>query len=1227
MTKKNQSLIPPPHERRLVIGLLFQFSDDYYEHSIWKSIVKQAGLYDVNLICVTTGSIEDEPEDPGDARRPEIVDVIDPGLFDGFIIISSVYLNSMSVESLTQYLGKYFQKPCVTIGAPIASLPDVSIDNESGMREIMEHLIGEHAYTRIGFMRGSSSNPDFATRYKTYCDVLQYYGITYEPGRVLDSGVQNSYFYGQTDPYEQFLDDNPDLEAIVCSSDYMAVNITRKLKERSIAVPGVIAVTGFDDSEAGQNFFPPLTTVRQPLYEMGEKAFASLLRMIAGEQVPVRTLLPTRAVIRHSCGCFPYSSKTIALHENRDDISHNGNTVLSDRFIAVIQAVFDQEMAHKVSPELRGKWARALALSILEDLEHSRNDSFLRELSNIVSAGFSCGIDASRWNGVLSEMFEQLRAEKEGLSGSDAGEWYAESLKSARFMIDDAEAEHKDCSDIQRGIADINYLYSFISSSGSIEELTGKIMEHYPRYGFMSCYMSLYTDQSREKAVLVAAFDKKLDYRLQRPSTEYLSRDLFPDNVCIFDRRKSYLITSLHTAEGSYGFMMLEINFVQGDIYEIIPFEVSRSIHSIRLIEKIRSHNEQLQRTVDEKTRELKDANDQLKKLDVLKNDFIANISHDFRSPLTVILNLADLAYRFDDSISEGIREKFGAIYKSSLRLKNTIDKLLELARMDARGIRLNVEKLDLLQYLNTLADYYTSSVINSNIRIIRNLPQTPIENFYTDADKLEEILDNIMSNAVKFVDHDRGEITISAEQSDESVVIRIADNGIGIDPGKLALIFKRFEQAHDSGILMRGTGIGLAFAAQLSELLRATLTVDSDGEGKGSCFTLILKKGKDHFSPGDFALEQQSRKRRSDTRTIIQSEIDEKKNCAVLQTILPSLNAEGELNYKKGVILIIEDDTNIRGIILEYLRRNGFVNFILAGNGRQGLDAVYEYTPDVILCDYNMPLMRGDEIHNRLSGNPVHCNIPFIFLSAVADETLILERREIGAAAYLKKPIEEKLLVITVEEQLRKRYEFKRVSRQATIDELTGINNRRSIIDHLQRLLCARTYRELSLMLVDVDKFKNINDTYGHQAGDAVLEMMGQTFRETLRKSDIAGRCGGDEFVVILPDTSLGNAHLAAQTLVRVISERSVVYENKQISVNMSCGIASLRDNASYIAKELEIGDIAELYEINNYRNADWKMIEHKKERIARVLMKMADAMLYESKKSRRIESFPPKN
>jgi CheY-like chemotaxis protein/anti-sigma regulatory factor (Ser/Thr protein kinase) len=350
------------------------------------------------------------------------------------------------------------------------------------------------------------------------------------------------------------------------------------------------------------------------------------------------------------------------------------------------------------------------------------------------------------------------------------------------------------------------------------------------------------------------------------------------------------------------------------------------------------------------------------------------------------------------------------------------------------------------------MLDFYSSSVIGSEIRIVRKLPEKEIANFYTDAEKLQEIIDNIISNAIKFVNPTGGLITFELEEEKDVVLISVSDNGIGINKKKLETIFNRFEQAHDGrNSPYRGTGIGLAFSKQLVGYLKGRIWAESEGEGKGAKFTVELEKGKHIFDEKDFSDEEMGQGKREEAKALIETDIGMKLSEEKVVTYFTDPKKENETDYKKGIILIIDDDRNVREIVLKYLKSNGYMNFIAASDGKLGLEAVFAHSPDIILCDYNMPNMKGDEFHNELADNPKYKEIPFVFLSAIADENLIMERRQKGARAYLKKPIDEKVLLITVEENIKKYFEYQRISRLATIDELTGLNNRKAVISALK--------------------------------------------------------------------------------------------------------------------------------------------------------------------------------
>lgn len=636
------------------------------------------------------------------------------------------------------------------------------------------------------------------------------------------------------------------------------------------------------------------------------------------------------------------------------------------------------------------------------------------------------------------------------------------------------------------------------------------------------------------------------------------------------------------------------------------------------MTKEIYEYHYRLEQLVEDRTRELNEANQKLQELDTMKNDFIANITHDFRSPLTVILNRADLTLKTQKDLDPKLEKTMNIIYTSSLKLKDSIDRLLDLAKMDKTGIKLRVQRTNLSTLLSSLVDFYQSATIDTGIHIKLNLPEFDVANVFTDVEKLDQVLNNIMSNALKFIDPQNGQIDILLHEEQDKVFIEISDNGIGIESENLENIFNRFEQASGGrNSEYKGTGIGLAFSKQLMEFLKGDIIAKSEGKGKGSTFVITLPKDKTLFKKSELSLGVLSYNNRESQRELIRANLIEKQNSQGLVNQIQERNKDNEFDIKKAIILIVDDNAEIREIITQYLSFHGFSNFLIASDGKIALDACYEHHPDLIISDYNMPNMRGDELHNQLASNPNVRNIPFIFLSAISDKKLIRERRERGAIAYLKKPIDENELILTVQQHLKIYFDYQKVSHLATVDELTGLVNKREILNRFHRELQVRKYRELSVIFFDIDYFKNFNDTYGHQLGDEVLKKVGKTVLTNIRTYDIAGRYGGEEFLIILPDTSLKNARLVATKLRTQLESHPLKHDSEQLVVTASFGVSSLKDYATYIEEKLDISSLESMFLTLDDSNTQSDALKEKKEQLLFLLIEMADQALYQAKRT----------
>ncbi len=371
-----------------------------------------------------------------------------------------------------------------------------------------------------------------------------------------------------------------------------------------------------------------------------------------------------------------------------------------------------------------------------------------------------------------------------------------------------------------------NFIYTF-----DIEKLKDVVLNNLPLFQFKNFFACLFEDQTREKSRILMAYDKN---NIEKISYEaFPSKYLLPSKINK-DKPFEYIVMALNYIDEYFGYAIYDIQTLTTFIYESLSVQISGAIKGARLTNEPNKYMTQLENKVKERTTELERANTKLKELDALKNDFIANITHDFRSPLTVILNAADLAIRFDTDINKEVKDQFNMIYKSSLRLKNTIDKLLELAKIDAKGIKLRIERVDIVSCLLSIVDYYRSSVISSGIKIEKLFPDHKIEYFYTDMEKLEEILDNVLSNAIKFIDPNTGVIKVELAELEKDIMIAVSDNGIGIHGDKLKVVFNRFEQLQEGrNSQYRGTGIGLAFSKQLTDYLKGKIWAESEGGRK----------------------------------------------------------------------------------------------------------------------------------------------------------------------------------------------------------------------------------------------------------------------------------------------------------------------------------------------------------------------------------------------------------
>ncbi len=428
-----------------------------------------------------------------------------------------------------------------------------------------------------------------------------------------------------------------------------------------------------------------------------------------------------------------------------------------------------------------------------------------------------------------------------------------------------------------------------------------------------------------------------------------------------------------------------------------------------------------------------------LKEIDQMRSRFFANISHEFRTPLTLILAPLE-SWLKDRQLEGGQRKQFQMMHRNGARLLQLINQLLDLAKLEAGGERLQTSRADVIGLLRRIFTSFATAGDQKNIRMMFNDAPLISEaghtaiHIYHDADKLEKVFVNILSNAFKFTPAS-GEISVavSVHDGDEKklpnisagfVEIIFANTGPGIPAAALPHVFDRFFQADESETRnYEGTGIGLALAKELVEMHHGDISVESS-EHELTTFTVCLPMGRSHLSAKDIVEEKT---KESDEKSLAEQTtaiIDDDETQSTTAASHGDSAATNSNNMEKPLLLVVEDHQDLRTFIRDQLA--GKYTVIEAENGKLGWEKATEVLPDVIISDVMMPEMDGYELCNKVKNDRKTSHIPVILLTARASRQDKMTGLETGADDYLVKPFDAEELKIRVTNLVNQRRQMR---------------------------------------------------------------------------------------------------------------------------------------------------------------------------------------------------------
>ena len=416
---------------------------------------------------------------------------------------------------------------------------------------------------------------------------------------------------------------------------------------------------------------------------------------------------------------------------------------------------------------------------------------------------------------------------------------------------------------------------------------------------------------------------------------------------------------------------------------------------------------------------------ERLKELDSLKSRLYTNITHEFRTPLTVIMGMIeqmemeigklrnwklvkDLPHNF--SISNFLIST-KLLRRNSKNLLRLINQLLDLSKLDSGTMKMDMVQSDIINYLQYLTESFYSMAHEKKVRLTfySEIPKLVMD---YDEVKIQHIIYNLLSNALKFTGAD-GKVVLHANQSQRNgqpyLRLKVQDTGIGIPEEQLAHIFDRFFQADNSSTRKsEGTGIGLALTKELVELMRGNIAVEST-LGKDTVFTLLLPVRLDANTPMPQTEFQTS-------RTLAPELVPDLADTQISNPSAALLDSTDE----KPTLLIIEDNTDVVTYIVGLLKKEYELH--TAPNGQIGIDMAFEMIPDIIISDVMMPEKDGYEVCETLKNDERTSHIPIILLTAKAAEADRIVGLRKGADAYLMKPFNKEELFVRLEKLLKLR-------------------------------------------------------------------------------------------------------------------------------------------------------------------------------------------------------------
>ncbi|MBN2442619.1 MAG: substrate-binding domain-containing protein [Spirochaetales bacterium] len=873
-------------KNRKTIGVFIDWIESSYHIELISAIETTAHELGVNILTMIGGALNSSQK--FEALCNIIYDFVNYKNVDGILIASGSLGHYCSEEELIQFCRKYHPLPVISISQALPGIVSIISDNAIGLKALLQHLITDHGYKKIGFIKGIEGNQDAEQRFDIYKQTLLKNNIVFNeklvtPGDFTPETGRAAVRY--------FLKNDIKPEVLVAANDDMAIGAIEELQVRGIQVPYEIAVVGYDDQPASETITPPLTTVRQNISKQSIKALHVMLDILDHKKAEPLQVIPTELIIRQSCGCCEQILQTIATVIPDKSINSTDNT--ADLIIAKKEEIlshFIRTTQHHIHHlNIREKDLEELFDAFLIDIENIQDKYFLQLFQNKIIMSMKGRKSKNLWLEVLSGLIKATALyafKKETLLCIENLFFQAQSI--IRAQIPHVEISRK--SEIDNQIKVFSALTEGIIGTVDIQSLMKLLSKAAPHMQIIKCYFAIFSKEDSSYSKLVLAYDRYMDEAPKLLGIEFPSDNFIPD-LRILEGKPYNLRIHPFLRDGVFlGFTVFEFTPATNILQNLLrKMFLAGILKGVFIYETMKTEAERLEALVNERTGDLKQTEIRLKELNsALKKEkhiatianenlqntlnklkkmqkdavetekmaalgsLVAGIAHEINTPIGIGVTAASHIYNETNSIYTSflnqnmtkteLQEYMDIAQEASSMILSNLKRAYELIR-SFKDIAVdqsseNVRQFNVKNYLQDVLLSLRPRLKKVKHSITINCP--PDLTVFSYPGAFSQIITNLLLNSLihGYTDDRSGQINFTIEHSDNTLHFIYSDDGKGIDPDNIDKIFNPF---FTTNRIRGGTGLGLHLVYNIvKQRLGGTITCKSD-IGKGVCFIITF--------------------------------------------------------------------------------------------------------------------------------------------------------------------------------------------------------------------------------------------------------------------------------------------------------------------------------------------------------------------------------------------------